>query len=79
MRIVHMKKLLAAATLALSLAVGASAQKIDANGKCHSADGKLAKMSVCKPAPKADAKAAKCKDANGKFAKCSAPGAKPVT
>ena len=69
----------AAFTMAAGLAVGASAQKIDANGKCHSADGKLAKMSVCKPAPKADAKAAKCKDANGKFAKCGAPGAKPVT
>ena len=70
---------LAAFTVAAGLAMGASAQKIDANGKCHAADGTLAKMAVCKPAPKVAAKGAKCKDANGKFAKCSAPGAKPVT
>lgn len=65
----------AAFTMAAGLAVGARAQKIDANGKCHGTDGKMAKMAVCKPAPKV----AKCKDAHGKFAKCSAPGAKPVT
>ena len=36
---------------AFALAAGsASAQKIDANGKCHAADGKFAKMEVCKGA-----------------------------
>jgi hypothetical protein len=35
---------------ALSLCAGAaSAQKIDAAGKCHDAKGRMAPMSVCKP------------------------------
>ena len=72
-------------------ATAADAQKIDANGKCHDAKGKFAKMEVCKgaaaapkaspaaPAPAATpAKGAKCKDAKGKFAKCGTPGAAPV-
>jgi hypothetical protein len=60
-----MKKLfaaMAATTLALGLAMGASAQKIDDNGKCHGADGKFAKAEVCsgvKADAKADTKAAK--------------------
>ena len=37
------------AALALA-ATSASAQTIDAKGKCHAADGKMAKMEVCKPA-----------------------------
>jgi hypothetical protein len=59
-------------------ATSASAQKIDANGKCHDAKGKFAKMEVCKGAPpaakadagpyKLDAKG-KCHDAKGKMAK----------
>ena len=36
---------------AFALAAGAaSAQKIDAKGHCHDAKGKMAPMSVCKPA-----------------------------
>jgi hypothetical protein len=58
-------------------ATAAEAQKIDANGKCHGADGKFAKMEVCKgaaPAMKADAgpykldAKGKCHDAKGKMA-----------
>lgn len=68
---------LAAAALALSLAGGASAQKLDKNGKCHDAKGRFAPMSVCqgaKPAPPQH-----CRDAKtGKFAKCGAPGAVAV-
>jgi len=65
-----------AAALAL-LAAPASAQKIDAKGKCHGPDGKFAKMEVCKPA--ADAAAAHCRDkTTKKFAKCSAPNTEAV-
>ncbi len=68
---------------AFAVAAGsASAQKIDANGKCHGPDGKFAKMEVCKSAGaakatpatdpngpyKADAKG-NCHDAKGKMAK----------
>ena len=63
---------------ALALAAGsASAQKLDKNGKCHGADGKFAKMEVCKGAApaadpngpyKLDAKG-NCHDAKGKMAK----------
>ena len=43
---------------ALALAAGSvSAQTIDAKGKCHGADGKMAKMDVCKPAAAAAAPA----------------------
>ncbi|HEY3949607.1 hypothetical protein [Phenylobacterium sp.] len=63
---------------ALALAAGtASAQKIDANGKCHGPDGKFAKMEVCKgAAPAADANGpykldakGNCHDVKGKMAK----------
>jgi hypothetical protein len=41
---------------AFALAAGAaSAQKIDAKGHCHDAMGKMAPMSVCKPAAAAPA------------------------
>ena len=80
---------------AFALAAGSvCAQKIDANGKCHAADGKFAKMEVCKgaaPAAKAvagpyklDAKG-KCHDAKGKMAKkdmcagMAASAASPMT
>jgi hypothetical protein len=48
---------------AFALAAGAaSAQKIDAKGHCHDAKGKMAPMSVCKPAANAAAAAPKqCK------------------
>ena len=54
----------------------ASAQTIDANGKCHDAKGRMAKMEVCKAAkPAAD----RCRDkTTKKFAKCSAPNTEPV-
>jgi hypothetical protein len=42
---------------ALALAAGAaSAQKIDAKGKCHDAKGHFAAMSVCTPPAAATAK-----------------------
>ena len=39
--------LLAAAAVAFLFAGSASAQKLDANGKCHDASGKFAKAEVC--------------------------------
>ncbi|WP_298672583.1 hypothetical protein [uncultured Sphingomonas sp.] len=39
-------------------------------------DAKTGKFVKCPTTPVA--KATKCRDAKGKFAKCSAPGAKPV-
>lgn len=48
-----------AATFALA-AGAASAQRIDAKGHCHDAKGKMAAMSVCKPAA-APVKAPNCK------------------
>jgi len=42
-------KFLAAGVLLTGLALsGAQAQTIDKNGRCHSPDGKFAKMEVCK-------------------------------
>ena len=66
--------ILIAAVLSLAFAAPGYAQKIDANGKCHAADGKFAKAEVCKGAGapvhsyKLDAKG-KCRDEKGKFAK----------
>jgi len=58
---------------ALALSATASAQMIDKTGKCHAADGKLAKMEVCKPPAKSGGP---CKDEKtGKFISCAA--AKP--
>ena len=58
-----------AAVLAFAFsAVGASA------APCKNA--KTGKFEKCPAA--APAKPVKCKDAKGKFAKCSAPGAKPI-
>jgi hypothetical protein len=65
-------RLATAAVLALSLAlVGAADAK-----PCK--DAKTGKFIKCPPAAAAPAKAVKCKDAKGKFAKCGAPGAKPI-
>jgi hypothetical protein len=69
--------MLATAAFALSLAGVASAQKLDANGKCHAADGKFAKAEVCAGAKGAAADAGpykldskgNCHDAKGKMAK----------
>jgi hypothetical protein len=71
-------RILAIAALALALSTtGAAAQTIDANGKCHDAKGKFAKMEVCKSAPAAAP--AKCRDkTTKKFAKCSAPNTEAV-
>ena len=62
-------------TAAMSLcATGAMAQKLDAHGKCHAANGRMAKMEVCKGgmsagrAYKLDAKG-NCHDAKGRMAK----------
>ena len=67
---------LAAAVLAASLASAASAQTIDKAGKCHTPDGKFAKMEVCKAAAPA---AQHCRDIKTKkFAKCGAPNTEAV-
>ena len=65
--------MIAAALAFLAGVPSVHAQKIDANGKCHGADGKFAKMEVCKAAApagdyKLDAKG-KCHGPDGKFAK----------
>src|SRR5436190_16678550 len=53
------------------LASAANAPFLDKAGNCHAANGQMAKMSVCKPAPKAGP----CKDPKtGQFMACaSAP------
>jgi hypothetical protein len=70
--------LITAAAIGL-LTAPAFAQKIDANGRCHDASGKFAKMEVCKPAEKAAEAPTKCRDKTSKkFAKCDATNAEPV-
>jgi hypothetical protein len=68
----HALMIAAALSLLAVAAPSAYAQKIDANGKCHGADGKFAKMDVCKAVTgggyKLDAKG-KCHSPDGKFAK----------
>jgi len=65
-----------ALTAALAFATSAAAAPaLDAAGKCRDA-GKFVAAEKCKPATP-PAKTV-CKDAKGKFAKCGAPGAKPV-
>jgi hypothetical protein len=59
-----------AAVLALSLAAFGTA---DAKACKDPKTGKFMKCAAAAPA-----KPVKCKDAKGKFAKCTAPGAKPV-
>ena len=61
-----------AAVLAFSLAM------VGVVGAKPCKDAKTGKFIKCPPAAAAPAKAVKCKDAKGKFAKCSAAGAKPV-
>jgi hypothetical protein len=112
--------LIAAAAAMLLFGGPASAQKIDANGRCHDAKGEFAKAEVCggttattskmskskgaksamtsaKPAsasgpeaataaagpasaagPTTPAKAQRCKNDKGKYAKCGTPGAHPA-
>jgi hypothetical protein len=63
--------LCAAAALigAAGVATAANAPFIDKAGNCHAANGQMAKMSVCKPAPKAGGP---CKDAKtGQFIACA--------
>jgi hypothetical protein len=74
-----------AAAASLALAGSAAAQKIDAAGKCHDANGKFAKMEVCKGAPSAAGAATtattpgKCRDkTTKKFAKCGTKNSEPV-
>lgn len=83
-----MSRLLTFATalvLAASLSGAAGAQKLDANGKCHDANGKFAKMEICKGAPSAGgaatsaSTAGKCRDkTTKKFAKCGVPNSEPL-
>lgn len=72
------RSLILAAVLALAFsASGASAQKLDAKGKCHDAKGHFAKMDVCKGA--APAAAGHCRDVKTKkFAKCGLPNTEAV-
>jgi len=73
---IAMFRLIVAAAAIVLLASPAAAQKIDANGKCRGADGKFAKMEVCKPAAAAPGR---CRDkATKKFAKCGAPNTEAV-
>jgi hypothetical protein len=68
---------LAAITLAAGLATGASAQKLDANGRCHAANGEFAKAEVCGGVAKADKKEAKTTaKADAKVAKVDAAATK---
>lgn len=70
-----MLKILAAAAALLVASSATAAPALDAAGKCRDG-GKFVAAEKCKsakPAPKPV-----CKDAKGKFASCSAPGAKPV-
>jgi hypothetical protein len=53
------KTLTAVAAVAFLLAGSASAQKLDANGRCHDASGKFAKAEVCGGAPSKTASASK--------------------
>lgn len=72
-----MLRLIAVTALITLSATGATAQKLDKNGKCHAADGKFAKAEVCagKAAPAAATSGYKldtkgnCHDAKGKMAK----------
>ena len=74
-----MRKLTLAATafcfVLSGVAFGADGFKLDATGKCHSAEGKFTKAEMCKATTSAhtcklDAKK-KCRDENGKFAKAN--------
>jgi hypothetical protein len=67
--------MIATAAFALSLAGAADAQKIDKAGNCHAANGKLAKMEVCKKVKPMAAAMAYKKDANGG---CHGPDGKMV-
>ena len=52
----HTLMLISIMVLAAGLASPAGAQKLDANGRCHAADGKFAKAAVCSGASKSAAK-----------------------
>jgi hypothetical protein len=70
----HAMMIVAAVAMLGGFSTTASAQKIDANGRCHARDGKFAKMEICKGVGgehheyKMDGKG-KCHDEHGKFAK----------
>ncbi|THD65035.1 hypothetical protein [Phenylobacterium sp.] len=68
-----LKMMLVASVAGLLLAGSASAQKLDANGRCHDAKGQFAKAEVCGGA---SAKAAPTKSA---MAKAPAKGAASAT
>lgn len=76
---------MAAAAVALLFAGSASAQKLDANGRCHDASGKFAKAEVCggtskaAPAKTASATTATTKTASAKPAKSATPAASAAT
>jgi len=71
--------------LAVGLSGPVAAQKLDAKGKCHDANGKFAKMEVCQGAPSAAGAAStastagKCRDkTTKKFAKCGVANSEPL-
>ena len=72
------KSLMMATVLALAVAAPAvQAQQIDSNGKCHGADGKPAKVSVCTKSMRAPPM--KCRDIRTqKSTKCGGPNAEPL-
>lgn len=67
--------LFAAIALLSSASTATAAPALDASGKCRDA-GKFVAAEKCRGAKPAARPV--CKDAKGKFAKCGAPGAKPV-
>jgi hypothetical protein len=68
-----LKSLTLAAALAFAGSTALAAPALSPTGKCRD-NGRFVAAALCKP----PAKAAKCRDARGKFVKCTAPGAKPV-
>jgi hypothetical protein len=68
------KTLTIAAVLAFSVSAASAAPALDAKGKCRDG-GKFVAASMCKAAAPAGGK---CRDAQGHFAKCGTPGAKPA-
>ena len=74
--------ILALAALAFATAAGAATPagpyKLDANGKCHAANGQFVTKTLC-ATPRAAPAPKQCKDPKThKFVKCGTPGAVPA-
>ncbi|HEX4711570.1 hypothetical protein [Phenylobacterium sp.] len=71
--------LIVAAVAALLFAGSASAQKLDANGRCHDASGKFAKAEVCGGATTTTGKTTTGKTSKSKGATSATSSAKPAS